>query len=181
MSQLQGYLIPVGVSIAIKAGDAIFDILLNFTENFPHTTARCRHWMYLLSDANLDYWNLQQMFLLALLPMYLLYFWRGLEDRHPGSWSPEGALVDIEEALVCTFALSKCYSIFVIFYIGWSVPPGGSKLMTWIDLWLESFLTAAVAWILYLIPIALSSLAYGWENFLMDVWLFFQPRLHGPE
>ena len=152
------------------------NILLNFTENFPHTTARCRHWLYLISDENLDHWDLQHLFLVALLPAYMIFFWEGLERRYPGSWPPKRTFKSIEQAMECSFIASKCYGLFVILYIGWSVPPGGSKLMTWIDLWLESTLTTLVAMILCSIPWCLSSLAYGWREFIADVLDFFRPR-----
>lgn len=175
MSQLQGYLIPIIISIVIKAGVSTVDVLLNFSENFPHTTARFQHWLYLLSDDNLDHWHLQWLLLIALLPAYMLLFWDGLEVR---SWNPSSTFGSIKKAMLYSFLASKSYSIFVMFYIGWSVPPGGSKLMTWIDLWLESTLTALVAMGLCSIPFCLASLAYDREEFLADVYELIYPPLH---
>lgn len=153
------------------------NILSNFTENFPHTTARCRHWLYLISDENLDHWDLQHLLLLALLPAYMIFFWDGLERRYSGLRASKRTFNNIKQALECLFNASKNYSLFVILYIGWSVPPGGSKLMTWIDLWLESSLTISIAMILSLIPWCLSSLAYGWRAFIADVLDFFRPPI----
>lgn len=175
MSQLQGYLIPVVIYVLIEVGISAVNVLLNFSENFPHTAARYQHWLYLLSDDNLDHRDVQQLLLTALIPAYMILFWDGLEIRHPGSWVPRCTFDSIKKAMVCSFVASKSYSIFVMIYIGWSVPPGGSKLMTWIDLWLESTLTASIAMSLCCIPWCLSSLAYGWEEFMADVQDVFHP------
>lgn len=181
MSQPQDYLKPVIIFISIEIGLSVVNVLFNFTENFPHTAARYRHWLYLISDDNLDHWNLHQLLLTALLPAYMIFFWQGLEIRHPGSWPPRPpnrTFDSIKRAVGCSFIASKCYSIFVILYIVWSVPPGGSKLMTWIDLWLESTLTALVSMSLCWIPWCLSSLAFGLEEFIADFLdLFYPPRL----
>lgn len=183
MSQLEGYLIPIAVVIIIKAGAFIFNIfleaylsLLNFAESFPHTAARYQHWKFLLSDDNLSYWNLQQTLQVALLPSYMIFFWEAIEIRYTGSWPPRSTFNRVHEALFYSWVASKCYSIFVIFYVGWSAPPGGSKLLIWIDLWMESFLTTTAAVFLGHIPLCLSSLAFGWANFKAAVRAYFWIR-----
>lgn len=163
MSQFQLYLKLIIICISIEIGLSIVNGLLNFTENFPHTTARCRHWLYLISDENLDHWNFQHLFLIALLPAYMIFFWDGLEMGYLGSWPPIPTFQSIRTGLFYSFVASQCYSIFVILYIGWSVPPGGPRVFTWIDLWLEYFLSAWVAMGLWLIPWCLAGLAYGWR------------------
>lgn len=83
--------------------------------------------------------------------------------------------------MLYSFLASKSYSIFVIFYVGWSVPSGGSKLMTWVDLWLESTLSALVVMGLCSVPYCLASLAYGWGEFLADLHDLIYPPLQHDE
>lgn len=152
--------------------------LLNFTENFPHTTARFRHWLYLISDENLDHWNVQHLFLIAMLPAYLIFFWDRLEMRYLGSWPPKRTFHSLNQAIVRSFFASKYCSTFAILYIGWSFPSGGSRLITWIDLCLESQLSILVAISMWSIPWCLASLAYGWRNLIADILDFFRPPLN---
>lgn len=166
MSHLQDYLIPLVIYICIEIGLSTVNILLNFAENFPHTAARYQHWLYLISDDNLDHWNLKHLLLVALLPAYLILFWERVEILHSRSRAIRRTFGAIKQALFCSWVASKSYSIFVMLYIGWSVPPGGSKLMTWMDLWLESTLTTSIALSLCCIPFFLSSLETGFDEFV---------------
>lgn len=175
MSQLQGYLVPVIASIVMKIAISAIDALLNFNKNFPHTVARFRHFQFLLSDENLEHWDLQSLLLIAILPTYIILFWEGLETLHQGSWTPRQTFESIQKALFVSYVISKAYSIFVIFYIGWSAPLCGSKLMIWIDLWLESVLTAAALNCLYLIARCLSSVVFGLEILISVLIEFFRP------
>lgn len=173
MSQFQAYLVEGIIHTATEMASSVVNALLNFTENFPHTTARYQHLLYLISDDNLDHWNLQHMLLVALLPAYIMHFWNMLELRHSGLGVPRPTFHDIAVAMRYSFCASKCYSIFVILYIGWSVPPGGSKLMTWIDLCLESTLTAVVAATLWFIPFILANFALGWREVIITAQILF--------
>ena len=175
MSQLQGYLIPIIIHFCIEIVSSAVNVLLNVTENLPHTAARYQHWLYLISDDNLDHWDLQRLLLVALLPAYMILLWDRIDIRFSPQMIPRRTFESIEHALLCSFVASWIWSIFVMLYIGWSVPPGRSKLMTWIDLCLESSLTALITWSLCWIPWCLSSLAFGWEEFIDEVQALLHP------
>ncbi|KAK0514670.1 hypothetical protein JMJ35_003287 [Cladonia borealis] len=114
-----------------------------FDAVFPSTSARLHHWLYFLSDANLntlDHYSL----ILTFLPLYLFLLARANELYPEWRWPPTPnppALEAVGKALFKWFLLYQAIDILSVFAVVITTPGSLAKFIVALDLWFDLILT----------------------------------------
>ena len=114
-----------------------------FDAVFPYTSARLQHWLYLLSDANLNTLDHHSLILTA-LPLYLFLLARAnelnREWRGPPNPNPP-ALEAVGNALLKWFLLYQAIETLSAFAVVITMPGFLAKFVVALDLWFDLILT----------------------------------------
>lgn len=170
MSQLPAYLFRLVLNIAKWLAS---QIQRQFDENFIHSSSRLHHWIYLVSDANLASYDLQQLLLDAILPTYVVLFWWGWKRRWGGDGGADhNAFWDLSTSLMCWILLNGICNFFLALGIIWNTPSISGKVVTAVDLWFEFSCSWIANFCLGSLVFFLAALAFGWEELLWDLELW---------
>ena len=110
---------------------------------FPYTSARLHHWLYFLSDANLNTLNLCSL-ILTFLPLYLFLLARANELYPEWHWDPTPhppALEALGKALFKWFLLYQAIDILSLFALIIETRGSLAKFIAVLDLWFDLILT----------------------------------------
>ena len=105
--------------------------------NVPHTWARVWHFIYLLSDANLDLYERGEI-LAAILPLYIYFYHEEIRKYYSGTWISKPIFDDVMNSIMCLRVLQFFHDVLVNISIVFSTPTLSGKLICAFDLWLEA-------------------------------------------
>lgn len=144
-----------------------------FLRNLVHCSTRLRHWLYLASDANLAFYNLQQLLACAILPCLIIIFWLGVEQHHGREGNPTSDFRDLIKSLVYWAIFNSVCEFLHALGTIWHSSSISGKLMTAIDLLLEySCILIAYCfmgltfWILSIFALGRDQVLVDFENWL---------------
>ncbi len=139
------------------------DITRNFLKaKLPHTFARVLHLRYLLSDANLELYDRRDL-LIAILPIYLIYYHDEIRMHYSGSsWTAESLFDDLITSLVFLFFFVYFYDSLYAIGLVFSTPTILGKLICAFDLWLESVCVISFQLVSAMAVKALLDQFFGW-------------------
>ncbi|KAL8973181.1 MAG: hypothetical protein Q9197_002460 [Variospora fuerteventurae] len=100
-------MLPNSTQILLRSSENLDIIILQILQHLPRTTARFNHWLYLLSDQNLDLYTPQDL-LVFILPLYLEIFLLSLTYYYrPPGFPPNpnpGVVYDYHTSIIIIFS-----------------------------------------------------------------------------
>lgn len=139
----------------------------------PHTSARILHIRYFLSDANLELYDRRDL-LIAILPLYILYYHDEIRVFYSGSSRTAGSLFDdLITSLVLLYFFVYFYDSLYIIGLVFSTPTLIGKLMCAFDLWLESVCVCSSHIVFAIFVKAVSDQFFGWPT---AHWVYYSLR-----
>ncbi len=139
-----------------------------FMKHFPYTSARHAHLFHLLSDANLERYDLLD-FLAAVLPLYIYYYHEEIRLYYSDTWGTEPIFADVIVSLLCVcfilYFSNMLYGIGLVF----GTPSLSGKLLCAIDLWMESVMVYSFQAFFAIFVKAVLDEFFGWPT-MRGVW-----------
>lgn len=144
-----------------------------FLRNFVHCSNRLRHWLYLASDANLAFYNRQQLLACAILPCLIIFFWLGVEQYHRREGNATSEFGDLIKSLTYWAIFNGVCEFLHALDIIWHSSSISGKLMMAIDLLLEYSCILIAYFCVGLAFWTFSIVAFGRDQVLVDFenWL----------
>ena len=105
--------------------------------NMPHSWARVLHFVHLLSDANLDLYEVRET-LAAILPLYIYFYHEEIRIYYSGTWISKPIFDDVINSMLCLRVLQCLHDTLLNIGIVLSTPTLGGKLVCAFDLWFEA-------------------------------------------